>query len=154
MIKFINFIVILIVTNLIFISCSVEKRCFKNRSDWNHNIHTLLDTSQVYIKVHIDGERDPNDLFLKQTEEFIKKNKPGIIFYSNGKFSYFTETISSDYTKRAIHGLYRVYNDTIQICRQYNSPQSGTWNGSSILIVNKKGFTIRNADLVTYYEKL
>ncbi len=154
--KILSSLIIVITITLVTISCkSVEKICFNNKLGWNHNIERLLDTSRVYIEVDIvDQKKDTNDLFIKNSRLHIKKFKPGIKFYRNGKFAYFTETTSVKYTEKAIYGQYRVYNDTIRLCRQYWSAQAGKYYASNFLIINDKGYIQKESgDVVVYFEK-
>jgi len=154
--KMLKIFIFVISITLVTISCkSVEKTCFNNKLGWKYNIEKLLDTSRVYIAVDIvDQKKDTNDLFIKNERLLIKKVKPGIKFYSNGKFAYFTETTSINYTEKAIYGQYRVYNDTIQICRQYWSAQAGKRYASKFLIINDKGFIQKGSgDVFLYFEE-
>jgi len=154
--KLVNSVVVFIITIWVFTSCkSKEKICFNNRSGWTYNLNTLLDTSQLYVEVDITDEKNgASDLFVKESRLHIKKYKPAMKFHSNGKLAYFTETISSNYTKGAIYGHYRVYNDTIQICRKYRSAQAGNFYSSELLIVSNKGLQTVSGQIIRYYEKL
>ena len=156
MIKPITYIIIFSFVSFLIFSCkSIEKGCFKNKSGWNYNIEKFVDTTKLYVKIDmIDQEKNVSDLFLKQEKLHITKSKPAIKFYGNGKYAYLTETISPNYMKRAVYGEYRIYNDTIHICREYWSAQSGKSNGAELMIVNKQGLLQSvSKGLVKIYEK-
>ena len=157
MTKFGKYIIIFVCFTHLFFSCkTTEKVCFKSKSDWNYQIEKILDTTKLYVETELISKvRDTSDIFLKNENKLIKKNRPAIKFYGNGKFDYFTQTDSPDYSKMAIHGQYRIYNNTIQICRQYWSAQSGKYYGSEIFIINSEGIlqTI-SEDIISVYKKL
>jgi len=150
--KSIKYIIVIFI--LAIVSCkSAEKFCFGNKSVFTYEISKLVDTTKIYINVDkVSKERDSNDLFIKTERLLIKKSKPGIKFYSNGKFAYFTETISSDYLKGVNYGQYLVYGDTIKTCYKSWSPQAGNFNASTWYIVNKNGLQTISDNIVNFYE--
>ena len=154
--KFLTYLIIFFCFSHLIFSCkTAEKVCFKSKSNWNYQIEKILDTTKLYVETELISKvRDSNDLFLKNENKLIKKNRPAIKFYGNGKFDYFTQTDSPDYSKMAIHGQYRIYNNTIQICRQYWSAQSGKYYGSEIFIINSEGIlqTV-SEDIISVYKK-
>jgi hypothetical protein len=157
MTKSITYLTIFIFFNCFFFSCkTVEKVCFKSKSDWNYQIEKILDTTKLYVETELISKvRDSSDLFLKNENKLIEKNRPAIKFYGNGKFDYYTQTVSPNYSKMAIHGQYRIYNDTIQTCRQFWSAQSGKYYESEFFIINSEGIlqTVSN-DIISVYKKL
>lgn len=54
----------------------------------------------------------------------------------------------------AIQGKYRIYNDTIKICRQYCSAQTGKHYDSELLIINSQGVlqTVSD-DIISIFKK-
>ena len=115
----------------------------------------MLDTTQLYIKTELVSKvRDTSDLFLKNEKQLIKKIKPAIKFYKNGKFEYFTLTDITNQNYTAIQGEYIIYNDTIKICRQYWSAQTGKYYESELLIINSQGVlqTVSD-DIISIFKK-
>lgn len=134
------FIIFTCFIGLIFSCKSVEKLCFKSSSNWDYKIDRLLDTTQLYLKTELVSKvQDTGDLFLKNEKQRIKKSKPAIKFYENGKFEYFTQTDNTNQNYKVIQGEYRIYNDTIKICREYWSAQAGKYYDSELLIINSQG---------------
>ena len=150
--KSIDYIIVIII--LALVSCnSAERFCFGNKSNYTYQISKLVDTNRIYINVEqVYKERDTNDLFMKTERLLIKKNKPGIKFYSNGSFAYFIETVSSNYLKNAKYGEYRVYGDTIKTCYKSWSPQAGNFNATTWYIVNRNGLQTISDSIVSFYE--
>lgn len=147
--KFICFI------SLIFSCQSVEKLCFRSNSNWDYKIDRILDINQLYLKTEIISKvRNTSDLFLKNENQLIKKFKPAIKFYGNGKFEYLMQTDITSQNYTGIHEEYRIYNDTIKICRQYWSAQTGKYYDSELLIINSQGVlqTVSD-DIISIFKK-
>ncbi|WP_396178414.1 hypothetical protein [Flavobacterium sp.] len=140
-----------------FVSCNSRKQlCFENVNHIDTNFAiSSIDTNCIYIQKYISNVNEVNSKFIKQENKLINENKPVIKFKNNGKIEFYYNKISFDEFKRPLYGNYRFYNDTIKVCREYYSAQSGTYYGISIFILKdsvleEKSFPFDNGLLITY----
>lgn len=125
-----NTLIIIALSTLI--SCSLNKNsCFKKvyyKDD--KNMIKVLDSNYVYrYKEEILGS-DSDAPFINPK----RKSNHAFRFFSDNKFNYYynNDSISMLHPSK---GYYIAYNDTIQICLKYNTPQAGVFIGKSFLIV-------------------
>ena len=133
-------------------SCTSKKESCLGAS---HNIDkervsVLIDTGCVYIQKYLVDLGGSDSSFLEQENIFIRKARPGIRFFGNGRFAYYNE-----YLKNPSYGTYKFYNDTIEVCREYYSVQSGKHFSTSIFIfqdsiIVEKGYPIDKRAIKIY----
>lgn len=141
-----------------FISCNSKRElCLSKTNIIDIQLfNKYIDTNCIYIKKYKIDINDENSLFIKESNALIKETKPCIRFLRNGKFEYYND-LNSFNLRKPVYGNYKFRNDTIEVCREYYSPQSGYYFGTSIFvikdsIIEERNFPIENG-ITTIYEK-
>ena len=142
-----------------FLSCN-SKRVSCNYINNQLELNLLfksIDTNCIYIKKKIINVNDENSKFIENENNLIKEKMPCFRFTYKGKIEFYYDLTSYEKFKKPIIGSYRFYNDTIEVCREYYSVQSGKYIESSVFIIKdstieEKKFPIDNG-ITTIYEK-
>lgn len=117
----------------------------------------FIDINCIYIKKCKIDNNDDKSNFIKNENMLMLQLKPCIKFYSAGKLKYYHNLNSFENFGKPSIGYFRIYNNTIEACREYYSPQSGYYFGTSIFIIKdsiieERSFPIKNG-ITTIYEK-
>lgn len=110
---------------------------FKTRKQNKFNedlFNKLTDTNCFFIKNKIIDINNNKNKFIENENILLEKNKPVIKFFRNGEILFFDNLNSFNKLENPIKGIFRVYNDTIEVMREYYSVQAGKFHESSFFI--------------------